>query len=207
VKRITGRLAAAGSVALLAARPAQAHIVAARLGDFYAGALHPLTDLQDIVLWCALGLLAGSLGAARGRWLVLIFPAGLIAGLLAGATLGAGAASPLIGATLTILIGLLLATALSLPGPLLAAIAFVVAVVRGWVNAGGIGPETNLTLFAGGLGLAGYAVITLTAAATLAFRQPKRGPAAGWRAIAIRAGGSWIAAVGLMMGGFALATS
>jgi hypothetical protein len=38
-----------------------------RLGDFYAGALHPLTDLQDGLLWTALGLLAGSLGAIHAR--------------------------------------------------------------------------------------------------------------------------------------------
>src|SRR5206468_543392 len=41
---------------------ADAHIVSARLGDFYAGALHPLLTLQDVVAWAALGLLAGSLG-------------------------------------------------------------------------------------------------------------------------------------------------
>jgi len=32
------------------------------LATSYTGALHPLTDLQDIVLWLALGLLA-----AHGR--------------------------------------------------------------------------------------------------------------------------------------------
>ena len=65
-------LAAAALLATLEA--ADAHIAASRLGDFYAGALHPLSDLQDVILWAALGMLAGSLGASAGRWLVLVFP-------------------------------------------------------------------------------------------------------------------------------------
>jgi len=70
------RIALATAMVLGFAQSANAHIVASRLGDFYAGALHPLTDLQDIVLWIAAGLLAGSMGATRGRWLVLIVPVG-----------------------------------------------------------------------------------------------------------------------------------
>jgi hypothetical protein len=43
-------------------------------------------------------------------------------------------------------------------------------------------------------------------ALTLTFRRPDGGPAVAWRGIAIRAVGGWIAAIGLMMMGFALAT-
>ena len=70
--------------ALLLSTPAEAHIVASRLGDFYAGALHPLTGLVDVLLWAALGLLAGMQPPGRARWLVLLFPLGLLAGLLLG---------------------------------------------------------------------------------------------------------------------------
>ena len=79
------------TVSLLASATfADAHIVASRLGDFYAGALHPLSDLQDLILWAALGLLAGSLGASKGRWLVLVFPLGLLAGLILALAFGVG---------------------------------------------------------------------------------------------------------------------
>ena len=73
---------------------ADAHIIASRLGDFYAGALHPLSDLQDLILWAAMGVLAGSLGAARGRRLVLVFPLGLLAGLVLGRAFGVVSAGP-----------------------------------------------------------------------------------------------------------------
>jgi hypothetical protein len=78
--------------------------------------------------------------------------------------------------------------------------------MRGAANAGDLGPETNRLLFAAGLAGAGYAAITLTMALTVAFRGTDAGTAIAWRGIAIRAFGSWIAAIGVMMGGFALAT-
>ena len=74
------------------------------------------------------------------------------------------------------------------------------------VPAGGVGPETNRLLFAVGLAGAGYAAITLTIAFAFAFRGTDAGTSRGWRRIAIRAFGSWIAAIGIMMGGFALAS-
>jgi len=193
---------------LLLAQPqaADAHIIASRLGDFYAGALHPLTDLQDLLLWSAMGVLAGSLGAAAGRWLVLVFPIGLLAGLLLGRAFGIAAAGPPVDAAMILLLGLLLAAAARIPTALLCAIGFGLAVVRGAANAGDLAPETDHVLFAAGLACAGYAAITLIMALTLAFRTDDAAPAAAWRGIAIRALGGWIAAIGLMMVGLAYAS-
>ena len=62
------------------------------------------------------------------------------------------------------------------------------------------------SLYAAGLAGAGYVAITLVMAVTVAFTGSDAEPAVAWRRIAIRAMGSWIAAIGLMMGGFALAS-
>jgi urease accessory protein len=195
------------TAALIAsAQTADAHIVASRLGDFYTGALHPLTDLQDLILWAAMGVLAGSLGASKGRWLVLAFPLGLLAGLGLGRATGFVSAGPAADAGMILVLGLLLAAAVRMPMALLCAIAFGLAVMRGAANAGDLGPETNRLLFAAGLACAGYAAITLTMAVTLAFRRPEAGASMAWRGIAIRAFGGWIAAIGLMMVGFAYAS-
>lgn len=195
-------------VALLIAQPkmAEAHIVAARLGDFYAGALHPLTELQDLILWAAMGVLAGSLGAARGRWVVLLFPLGLLAGFTCGRAFSIVSLSPAADAGTILLLGLLLAAAISLPTALLCAIAFLLAAMRGAANAGDLTPESDPLLFAAGLACAGYASITLIMALTLAFRRADADPATAWRAVAIRAFGGWIASIGLMMVGFAFAS-
>jgi urease accessory protein len=194
--------------AMLIGQPkmAEAHIVAARLGDFYAGALHPLTELQDLILWAAMGVLAGSLGAARGRWLVLVFPLGLLAGFACGRASGVVSVSPAADAGMILMLGLLLAAAIRLPTALLCAIAFALAAMRGATNAGDPGPESDRLLFAAGLASAGYTSITLIMALTLAFRRADAEPATAWRAVAIRAFGGWIAAIGLMMVGFAFAS-
>lgn len=200
-----GRACGAAAALLVSVAAADAHIVASRLGDFYAGALHPLTDLQDLILWAAMGVLAGSLGAAKGRWLVVIFPVGLLVGLALGSALGIVSAAPVADAGMIVVLGLLLAANMRIPTAALCAMAVGLALMRGTANSGDVGPETNLLLFAAGLGSAGYAGITLTMAATLVFRGTDAG-SVSWRSIAIRAFGSWIAAIGLMMGGFALAS-
>lgn len=184
----------------------QAHIVGARLGDFYAGVLHPLTDLQDIVLWIAVGLLAGSLGSARGRWLVLVVPAGLLAGLSFALSTGVSFVGTLASSVMMVIVGLLIAAGVRTNTVTLCAIAFGLAVMRGVANAGGVLPETNRVLFAAGLIAAGYSAITLIMALTVAFRGADAIGASSWRNIAIRACGSWIAAIGLMIGGLALAS-
>ena len=200
------RTSIATAILVASAQAADAHIVASRLGDFYTGALHPLTDLQDLILWVAMGVLAGSLGASKGRWLVLAFPLGLLAGLVLGRTTGFVSAGPAADAGMILLLGLLLAAAVRIPTALLCAIAFGLAVMRGAANAGDLGPETNQLLYAAGLVCAGYAAITLTMAATLAFRRAEAGTSMAWRGIAIRAVGGWIAAIGIMMVGLALAS-
>lgn len=189
------------AVLALYVRPASAHIVSSRLGDFYAGASHPLTGLQDVVLWTALGVLAGTQPAAQGRWLIAVFPAGLAAGFLLGLADGRTTGIAAIDAGCMVALGGLIATAVRLPGPALTAIAFALGLIRGAANAGGVGPDTNASLFAAGFTMAGYVVITLLSAVVLSFRRPD----AGWRNIALRASGSWIAAIGVMAGGYALA--
>jgi urease accessory protein len=205
MNRRFARITAAAATLLASAQAADAHIVASRLGDFYTGALHPLTDLQDLILWTAMGVLAGSLGAAKGRWLVLAFPLGLLTGLVVQRTTGLVSAGPAADAAMVLVLGLLLAAAARIPTALLCAIAFGLAVMRGAANAGDLGPDTDRLLFAAGLACAGYAAITLTMAATLAFGQAEAGTAATWRGLAIRAFGGWIAAIGLMMVGLAFA--
>jgi urease accessory protein len=204
--KLLSAIGTAAGVFLASTVAADAHIVAARLGDFYAGALHPLTDLQDVVLWVAMGVLAGALGAARGRLLILLFPLGLVIGLSMGNISGFTPPGPAVNAGILLVLGLLLAAEARLPTGLLAAIAFSLAVIRGAANADDLGPETDRLLFGLGLASAGYVAITLIMAVTLAFRKADGGPTTAWRGIAIRAIGGWIAAIGLMMAGLAFAT-
>ncbi|MET4170332.1 urease accessory protein [Bradyrhizobium sp. LA6.1] len=197
------RLLMATAMLLAGASTAEAHIVAARLGDFYMGVVHPLTDLQDVVLWTATGVLAGTLGAAKGRWLIAVFPLGLLVGLSLGQVFSA-TSTQLSDAAMMLAIGLLLAAAAQVPTFMLCAIAFAVAVIRGAANGADLGPETDRLLFAAGLACVGYGAITLAMALTAVFTNSDG--VASWRTIAVRALGGWIAAIGLMMASLVLAS-
>ncbi|MGJ5206107.1 HupE/UreJ family protein [Bradyrhizobium sp. HKCCYLR20261] len=205
---MSGRLRTVVLAALLLTQShiAHAHIVSARLGDFYAGALHPLLTLQDVLVWMTLGLLAGSLGAASGRWLIVVFPLGLCAGLALAATTSIAALPPVVDAATILLLGLLLAASLRIPVALLCAIAFTLGVMRGTANAEELVAQTDRLLYAAGLACAGYVVITLVTAVALSFRRPDTEPTSSWRGITLRAVGGWVAAVGLMMAGLSFAT-
>jgi len=199
------RVLMAAAILLTGTSAADAHIIAARLGDFYMGASHPLTDLQDVVLWIATGVLAGTLGASKGRWLIPVFPLGLLAGLALAPVVGT-VSTQLADATMMLAIGMLLAAATQVPTLALCAIAFAVAVLRGAANGAELGPETDRLLFAAGLACAGYGVVTLTMALTVVFKRTASDSVTSWRAIAIRALGGWIAAIGLMMASLVLAS-
>ena len=197
------RLLMATAMLLAGASTAEAHIVAARLGDFYMGVVHPLTDLQDVVLWTATGVLAGTLGAAKGRWLIAVFPLGLLVGLSLGQVFST-TSTQLSDAAMMLAIGLLLAAAAQVPTFMLCAIAFAVAVIRSAANGADLGPETDRLLFAAGLACVGYGAITLAMALTAVFTNSDG--VASWRTIAVRALGGWIAAIGLMMASLVLAS-
>jgi len=197
--RLAGRFSGLLLAGLVLTHPAEAHIVSSRLGDFYGGMLHPLTALPDLILWLALGLLAAFQRSRAARWLVVLFPLSLVAGLLLGQALGVAPELGRVDAGLMIVLGALVAGAVQLAPATFLVGGVALGLYRGLCNASGITPEADVVLFAGGTAAVGYAAMTVLMAGTVAFRRA----GAGWQDIALRAGGSWIAAIGLMVGGLA----
>ena len=190
---------------LLTAAPsdAHAHLVNTRLGDFYDGVLHPLTGFEDVLPWLALAILAAFQGPSRARWLLVAFPLGLLAG--GGLWLAAPklAFVPAIGAGLIAIVGLAVAAAIVLPLPVTIGLGAIVGLVHGYQNAQAMTVTTDHLLFMSGVAAIGYLSITLIGGAATAFLQGS----GGWRAIALRAGGSWVAAIGIMILGLQLAAA
>jgi len=187
---------ALATAALCVAPGVQGHLVTTRFGDFYSGMLHPLTALGTLVPWVALGLLTGLQDVRSGRWVLLVFPAGLLAGAhLAGELPDVGFVPGLNLSTL-ILAGALAGLALRMSSPVLLAFGLVLGLIHGYENGLAMTPGGSRGLFAAGVTLAGYVGITLiTAGAAFLTRGT------GWGSIAVRAAGSWAAAVGIMMVG------
>ena len=186
------------AVAMLPAT-AEAHLVSARFGDFYTGFLHPLTALESLLPWVALGLLGGLQRGGLARWLLLAFPAGVAAGVLL-ATLWPGQAG-IAGVNIAsfVVVGALVLLAVRLSPSALLALAALLGVSHGYDNGLALPPAGNVLLYVGGVATAGYLVVALTAGAATALAATRP-----WGSIAVRAAGSWITAIGVMVAGLGL---
>lgn len=192
----------ATALAVLSSSPSQAHLVSTRLGDFYDGALHPLTGFEFALPWLALVILAALQGPARGRWLILAFPIGLLLGAAISVWMPGLRFVEFANIAAIAGIGLLVALALPLSTPLFLGLCVLVGLANGYENGEAMLFNTDRFLFICGVTAVGYAFAALALALVSVFLK---GPG-GWRPIALRAGGSWIAAVGIMVAGFQLST-
>ncbi|MCU0837490.1 MAG: HupE/UreJ family protein [Rhodospirillales bacterium] len=201
--RITGLAASLTATLIATPSPACAHLVNARFGDFYGGLLHPLSALDYALPWLALGLLAALQGGRNGRWMVLAFPVGVAAGVVCSQVLPAPE-KLLYGVNLLwfVVIGLLIVLARRLPAEFFVGLGVTFGISQGWENALAIAGATNVGLFVAGITVASYLTVTLTTATTVSLLRQ-----ADWVRIAVRAAGSWIAAIGLLVVGVKLVTA
>jgi len=195
------RLAPAAAL-LFVPSVAQAHLVNTRLGDFYGGVLHPLTAFEEVLPWLALAALAAFQGAARARWLVVVFPLSLLAGCALSQLLPVPSFVPAVAVALIAITGLSVAAAVRLPLPVLIGLAAVMGFVHGLQNGQAMTTTTDQLLFVLGVSAIGYGVMTIATGAAIAFLRG----VGSWRPIALRASGSWVAAVGIMVLGLQFLT-
>jgi urease accessory protein len=171
---------------------AEAHSVNKQFGDFYGGMLHPLTALEHLLPILGLGLLAGQQGTASARWVLLLFPLGLLFGAAAASNLEPNSMVEWFNRLSFVALGALVAGAVQAPLAALATLAFVVGLSHGYENTADISSTVVMYLFVPGVVVTGLAIIAVFAA--VAFSRK-----AAWQNIAVRVVGSWIAAVGILM--------
>jgi hydrogenase/urease accessory protein HupE len=177
--------------------PAEAHLNATGMGPIYDGLIHFLMSPEDLVPALALALLAGLRGASYGRRALFALPAAWLLGIFCGLT-AAAASTGTLGAAIWFLVsgGLVLADAkLSLRA--MTALAALVGLVHGYFNGTGMGFSANSIVVALGLASGAFVLLVLVAAFVVTLR-------AHWARIAVRVGGSWIAASGLLMLGWSI---
>ena len=173
-----------------------AHLPTSGLGPAYDGMLHLLLSPEDLIPLGALALLCGQRGsgfARRALWLVpLAWAGGAGAGMFAQRPF----APALPGLSFLVLGGLLACNArLSLRA--VSALAALFALLHGYRNGCGINRYDDGAFVVIGLGVTVFVVVALLAALALAVRRP-------WAKVAVRVAGSWIAASGLLVLGWAL---
>jgi hydrogenase/urease accessory protein HupE len=183
--------------ALLRPSDAAAHLVTTGMGPVYDGIGHLLLTPEDLVPVLALALFAGLRGAAQGRRAMFLLPVAWLAGGLLGLHFSAAPSFP-VPAVSFLILGALVAADLQLPANGVAVLAAVLGLVHGVLNG------AALRQGAGGLGLLGimaalFVLVALASAFVVSLERP-------WTRIAVRVVGSWVAASGLLLLGWAFRT-
>jgi len=181
----------AAALGPLAPLPAFAHPMPG-VGDFYAGMLHPVTTTETVLPLIALSLLAGQQRREAAIYLLVAFPASLIAGALL-ATLGnAPSYLGVVQLVLTAGFGILVASAGRVPSWLLVALGALLGISVGWANAADAFGQINRFRFIAGLALVGP-LLLVYGNGLVRNLKPE------WTQIAVRVVGSWIAAVSILV--------
>lgn len=194
------RAAAAGAAVCLAllATSAHAHSSVKGVGDFYAGFLHPLTALEHVLPFLALGILCGQRGP-RAQAALPLFWIALMVGATVALWLPGLPGVDLLNILSGLVLGALIALAAPLPAPAYLALSLVFGLGHGYGNGTAVTALIKPYLFIPGVGLAGLVVTGYGVIMTDYVLRRN----VGWMTIAVRVAGSWIAAIGLLV----LATS
>ena len=197
--RTTLSLLTALLIALLPAA-ASAHLVESGFGEFYDGALHLIVTPGDLLIVIGIALLGGLQGSAIARAMLVSLLAGWLAGALISFALPATLSFDRVVVVAFGLLGVLVLLDRRMPRTAIIAFAITVGVAQGLGAALSIRGQTMSWLWLAGALSSLVIIATLLAALVVAARAP-------WMKIAVRAIGSWLAAVSLLMLGWALRSS
>jgi urease accessory protein len=180
---------------LLPAR-AQAHLPTIGLGPVYDGIFHLFLSPEDLIPVIALALLAGQRGATTSRRMLWILPAAWFAGGALGMFAPTARGSTLTCVSFLVLGGLIAANA-KISVPLMTALTAILGFFHGYLNGSGINRFNDGAYVLLGLAFAVFVVLAIFASFVVPLRRQ-------WALIVVRVAGSWIAASGLLMLGWAL---
>ena len=182
---------------LVATRPAHAHLVNTGFGPFYDGITHLFLAPEDVLAAAAIAVLAGLRGPRFGRCVLLVLPAAWVAGAAAGPLIAPHLPAAMATSLLLIAVGGLAASDARLSLPWVIGLAASLGLLHGCLN--------GADLAISGLGATGFAGIAFAVFCVVALLAGQVSSLqAGWTRVAARVAGSWIAAIGLFMLGWAL---
>ena len=182
---------------VVVARPAHAHLMTTGFGPFYDGLTHLFVSPEYLLPMIALALLAGLHGPRFGRAVLFALPAAWLAGSVLGLLVAPRAPMPLATAIVTIGVGAMVAAGRRLPLALVGGFAVAVGVLAGALNGIELATAHSSPLAAAGASTSLFVVVSLVTGQVASVR-------AAWARIAVQVAGSWIAAIGLFMLGWAV---
>ena len=176
---------------------AHAHLMNTGLGPFYDGLAHLFVTPEDLLPVIALALFAGLSGPQSGRAVLFILPVAWLAGALIGVFSDVPLSLPVTTALVTIAFGVLVAADRSLPLRLVVGCAVVLGLLHGSLNGTDLGQQRAFGISIAGVAVALFVIVSLLAGQVTSLRL-------AWQRIVVRVAGSWIAAIGLFMLGWAV---
>ena len=195
VRRKVRLWAAAGF--LLGADHAHAHLVNSGFGPFYDGLAHPFMVVEDLLPVLALTLLAGLRGVRCGRRVAFALPLAWLAGMVAALLIHLPTEPLWLTGVLTIAVGAMVAADLPLPVAVVTGLAVVAGATHGFGNGRELATVNGGLLAMAGIICVLFVVASLITGQVSAVRSPRI-------RVVVRVAGSWIAAIGLLMLGWAL---
>ena len=184
------------TVTLALAPSAQAHLMNTGFGPFYDGLTHLFVTPEDLLPVIALALLAGLRGPRFGRSVLFVLPVAWLVGSTAVLLLAPQFTLAKAEIIVTIGLGALLAADRPLPLAFVVGLAILLGLFHGILNGYELakGPSSGLVTVGAAVGL--FVLVSLLAGQAASVRMR-------WARVAVRVAGSWIAAIGLLMLGWA----
>ncbi len=167
------------------------------MGPIYDGIAHFLMSPEDLVPVLALALFTGLRGASFGRRALFVLPGAWLLGGLIGLTASATNGSAVLSSIWFLLLGGLLVANARISLRVTTALAALLGLYHGYLNGTGMGASGSAAVALLGLVSAVFVLVALAAALVVRLR-------AQWTRIAVRVAGSWIAASGLLLLGWAI---
>ena len=176
---------------------AHAHLLSTGFGPFYDGLAHLFVTPEEILPVVALALLAGLHGPRFGRAVVFALPAAWLTGSVAALLVAPHVTTPVAAAVITVALGGMVAAGATLPLALVVGFAVALGLLAGGFNGIELATARSSPQGAAGVTTALFVLVSLLAGQVTALR-------ALWARVAVRVAGSWIAAIGLLMLGWAM---
>ena len=176
---------------------AQAHLVSTGFGPFYDGITHLALSPDDLLGVLAIALLSGLCGARHGRAVLFTLSATWLVGGLLGLQIDREISLPVVNTLSFLVVGGLVATDRKLPLALVAGLTLALGLLHGFLNGTAMAQAGGGMLALMGIATGVFVVVALVTAFVVSLRV-------AWARVAVRVAGSWIAAIGLLMLGWAL---
>jgi hydrogenase/urease accessory protein HupE len=191
-----GRISVLAGVSFLSLS-AHAHLTSTGMGPLYDGLMHFVLSPEDLVPAVGLALLCGLRGSQHSRVVLFVLPCAWLLGGLVGLAADVVSGSGAVSAAWFLLVGGLVAADAKLSVRAVVALAAALGLYHGFLNGTGTGHSISAMITVIGLVSAVFVLFALAAALVVQLRRH-------WARIAIRVIGSWIAASGLLLLGWAI---